>query len=107
MIIITKEQAIEAGLNRYFTGKPCKKGHVSERYVKSKGICVKCSEDARKIYNAENKEKIASLHRRWVKENPQRANDLKIKWAKENKDKVKESRKKTYEKRKASEKQSK
>lgn len=42
MEIITKQQAQAAGLQRYFTGKPCKHGHVSERYT-STGICVECT----------------------------------------------------------------
>lgn len=29
------------GLNKYFTGKPCSNGHVSERYVQS-GSCSQC-----------------------------------------------------------------
>ena len=41
MEIITKDAARERGLQRYFTGKPCKHGHVSERYV-STCICVEC-----------------------------------------------------------------
>lgn len=30
----------------YFTGKPCKRGHISERYKASKG-CVECTKDHR------------------------------------------------------------
>ncbi len=38
--IISKKQAITAGLKRYFTGKPCPKGHVCERHVD--GHCAEC-----------------------------------------------------------------
>lgn len=31
--VITREEALHLGLNKYFTGKPCKKGHIEERYV--------------------------------------------------------------------------
>ena len=55
MKIITRQEAIEQGLKRYYTGKPCKRGHYSERYF-TKG-CVECA----KVVNAE-------LH----KSNPQR-----------------------------------
>lgn len=38
MQIIKKEDAIG---NRYFTGKPCKRGHIAERY-KVSGECCEC-----------------------------------------------------------------
>ena len=41
MDIITRKQAQEQGLTHYFTGKPCKHGHVSKRYA-SKGVCCEC-----------------------------------------------------------------
>jgi hypothetical protein len=37
----TKAQATEAGLTKFFTGNPCKRGHVSERYT-STGACAEC-----------------------------------------------------------------
>jgi hypothetical protein len=39
---ISRELAIERGLDRYFTGKPCKRGHVAERYL-SNGECIVCA----------------------------------------------------------------
>ena len=41
MEIITRAEARERGLTRYFTGKPCKNGHISERTV-SRMICILC-----------------------------------------------------------------
>lgn len=41
--IVTKEDAISLGLPRYFTGKPCKNGHVSERYTKGTNGCCECA----------------------------------------------------------------
>ena len=38
--IVNRAEAKEKGLSRYFTGKPCKHGHVSERYVH--GGCIEC-----------------------------------------------------------------
>jgi len=46
--IITRKEAIAKGLKRYFTGKPCKRGHVSERSVKSS--CLVCSKILVKKY---------------------------------------------------------
>lgn len=37
----TKTEAAAVGLARFFTGQPCKRGHLSERYT-STGACVEC-----------------------------------------------------------------
>lgn len=37
----SRKQAVEAGESKYFTGKPCRNGHVSFRYTQS-GTCVDC-----------------------------------------------------------------
>jgi 5-methylcytosine-specific restriction endonuclease McrA len=39
MDIITRQEAKAQGLKRYFTGKQCKHGHLSERFVGSKACC--------------------------------------------------------------------
>jgi hypothetical protein len=36
-----RADAIEEGLDRYFTDKPCRHGHVAERYT-ANGQCVEC-----------------------------------------------------------------
>lgn len=38
---ISRKQAKELGLIRYYTGKPCKHGHVAERHIIS-GNCMAC-----------------------------------------------------------------
>jgi hypothetical protein len=37
-----RKKAIQQGLPTYFTGKPCKRGHICERFV-STYTCVECS----------------------------------------------------------------
>lgn len=39
--IVLRQQAIEQDLLKYFTGKPCKHGHICERYTKSR-VCTQC-----------------------------------------------------------------
>ena len=46
MDIKTRKQAMMAGENTYFTGKPCKNGHMSYRYVQS-GACYDCINSTR------------------------------------------------------------
>ena len=42
MEIISRKDAKAQGLKHYFTGKPCKNGHVAQRFT-SKGICMECN----------------------------------------------------------------
>jgi 5-methylcytosine-specific restriction endonuclease McrA len=55
--ILKRADAISLGLKQYFTGKPCPRGHVANRYVNGKG-CIECS---------------AAFRLRWAKENPDKA----------------------------------
>ena len=51
MQIITRMQAAKDGLNKYNTGKACRNGHRSPRYVLN-GTCVQCAlESANKHRN--------------------------------------------------------
>ncbi len=40
--LISRKTAKAHGLKRYFTGKPCRNGHIAQRYVLSCGPCVEC-----------------------------------------------------------------
>ena len=53
MEIISREQAIELGLKRYFAGKPCKWGHMGERDTFS-GRCALCAAAKAAAYRAAN-----------------------------------------------------
>ena len=39
--VISRRAAIQAGQNKYFTGEPCKNGHIALRYIQS-GTCEEC-----------------------------------------------------------------
>jgi endogenous inhibitor of DNA gyrase (YacG/DUF329 family) len=56
MKLISREKAIEKGLPRYFTGKPCNYGHISEYYV-SCSRCCKCQ----KSWNSKRYTKIYKI----------------------------------------------
>ncbi|UQV43434.1 hypothetical protein KIV45_15820 [Janthinobacterium lividum] len=45
--ILTRAVARHAGLGRYFTGKPCAHGHVTERYT-ANALCVGCTSERNK-----------------------------------------------------------
>lgn len=67
MIIKTRAQAINDGDNVYFTGKPCKHGHISPRFVF--GACMECKKNIDKNYKEKNKEHIKEYHKKYSKEN--------------------------------------
>lgn len=50
MEVMTRLQAAEKGLLRYYTGKPCRRGHHAERYTRS-NMCVECSKLAADRFN--------------------------------------------------------
>lgn len=70
------------GLLKYFTNKPCKHGHISERYLSNKE-CVACRSSKTKEYAAHgyftnyrhnNKEKEQSYRKLYKKENKDKIN---------------------------------
>lgn len=78
--IVTLEKAREHRLARYFTGKPCKRGHVEERNTSDR-CCVACNrENSRRLYKSASRQKwladtrAARLERqaKWLAEHPDR-----------------------------------
>ena len=45
-LVVSRLEPKKAGLKRYFTGRPCPHGHVSERWVSGTG-CVECHKKRR------------------------------------------------------------
>lgn len=76
MKIITRKQAKEQGMLRYFTGTPCKRGHLSSRLV-STGKCDVCHrlyhDKYIKHWQRKNKEKVNHATRKWRRDNPDQA----------------------------------
>src|SRR5574337_768092 len=63
MQITSRAFAQEQGLTRYYTGKPCKHGHLAERYTSS-AACVECSSSY--VYDKDKRRKSKA---RWRKNN--------------------------------------
>lgn len=57
----TRAEALALGASRYFTGKPCKKGHISLRSIPANGACLSCVAEAQARRRAENPEHIKTL----------------------------------------------
>ena len=66
--VVTREQAKAQGLTRFFTGNPCKHGHLSQRST-CNGGCLQCNEEtSRALYYAETPEQRAKRRadgKRW------------------------------------------
>ena len=64
--VVTREQAKSLGLTRFFTGKPCKHGHLSQRTT-CNGACIQCNQTTTlALYHSESEEKRAKRRERAV-----------------------------------------
>lgn len=96
MDIITAREAFDKGLKRYYTGMPCKYGHIDERMI-SNGSCVSCLKVRRDKTRASNYERV----KEWRKNNPELRAAQCRRYQEKNKDKLsiyqKEYKKKNIE----------
>lgn len=91
MEIISRKQAKELGLKYYFTGKPCKHGHITERLT-CNGDCVECRRDRVKSHYKDNKEKSAQRTKKWRELNKDKVKTYNTEYYKSNQDKIKKYR---------------
>lgn len=73
MIPIERTEAFKNGKTRFFTGKPCRNGHVCERRT-CDGKCVDCKD---------------AILNRWIASHRERSNELKQRYADRNAEKIK------------------
>ena len=71
--IVTRAQALEQGLSRFFNAIPCKRGHVSERRI-SDGCCIVCGYEDRVAWKAANRDKVSELERGYRERNNEAIN---------------------------------
>jgi hypothetical protein len=110
---MTRQEALAAGESTYFTGKPCKHGHVAARYVlnwtcvdcharkcaenqpkwraKNADKCKKYSEkyaekhnNATKLWRKVNRDKCAEQQRQWNAANREKRNLYSKEWRQQN-----------------------
>lgn len=79
---ISMTAARAVGLIRYFTGKPCKNGHVSERFVGNRQ-CVECGRDRNNRFYAERQDEQRERGREYYQANK----EARCYYAKNNRDK--------------------
>lgn len=59
----TRAEAVATGVIRFFTGKPCKRGHISERYIW--GGCIECVKIMQAAWAAKNTDKLLEYQRHY------------------------------------------
>jgi len=120
MNIITRKEANEKGLKRYFTGKLCIRGNIAERYPNGNCLCEDCQvlkreithkwnvgprieyrkanrkelNKKRRMVYAKNPRKVLKAVHKWRKDNPEKAKEIQQKWRESNKEKAKECQQK-------------
>lgn len=104
--IIDRTTAIEIGLKRYFTGKPCKRGCISERKVSNKDcLCIECKKAKAKVdskYRELNKANLAQKSKEYREQNRETLLQKKKEYYYENKEIISQQKKNNYEKNKNS-----
>ena len=104
MDIVTRKEAKALGLVRYFSGKPCKHGHVAER-VTSGGTCCECQRTPeakqrdRERVRARDSEASSQRYRTWRLENPEKAREKLRSWRERNPEHAKQTNKRSNTKR--------
>jgi 5-methylcytosine-specific restriction endonuclease McrA len=72
--IITRARAKEIGLSRYYTGKPCIRGHIAERMIG--GNCIQCNNDRNLAARRANPQRHQSYVKAWEKRNIQKRKEI-------------------------------
>ncbi|WP_129138823.1 hypothetical protein [Modicisalibacter coralii] len=67
--LIDRQTASERGIKHFFTGVPCKHGHIALRYTRC-GECLECHAARLKKWRAKNKGHIDAYNARYQAANP-------------------------------------
>jgi hypothetical protein len=84
---VKRREAKALGLATYNTGKPCKHGHLSDRYVKS-AQCIECVYAQSKEWRQANPESYKQSCRKWLESNRDVHNVRVKRWQAKNKAKI-------------------
>jgi len=66
-----RAKAKAEGKTRYYTGKPCKHGHVAERQT-SNGTCTVCLQNRNSQWAKDNPDKVYRNHRAYLERYPEK-----------------------------------
>lgn len=98
MLPSTRADALAAGASAYFTGKPCKRGHVATLTIRQG--CVECRKLSAREYAARRRSSNPEAHRdavkRYRERHPDRIEERVRRWRDENREYVKTYRREHY-----------
>lgn len=94
MKVVLRKEARETGLEFYFTGQECSKGHLASRYT-STGQCVECMaqrykeraeflKEKKKENYKKNKDSILDYQKQYYEENKEQIKKYRKQWGKQN-----------------------
>lgn len=85
--VISRKAAIAAGLKHFFSGRPCRNGHLTPRPVSGSG-CPICSDIRVRAWNAANVERRKRIRDKWRTENRERDLQTKRDYTARNREKL-------------------
>lgn len=94
----TAAEARAAGAKMYFTGRPCKQGHVSPRWTMG-SICVECGRTSQRKHYAATLDESKARVAKWQKQNQERVLAIKAAYRDRNRE-VLRQRSREYHERK-------
>jgi hypothetical protein len=89
MDVIGRQEAKTQGLRFYFTGKPCKRGHVSKRSVNS-CRCMRCAADDQETWRQTNPEQAKQQMQDYIARDPEGWRARAKAWRENNPERAKE-----------------
>lgn len=101
MDLVSRQQAKSEGLTHYYTGKPCKYGHITYRYV-ADWKCAECAKREARHHYQNNKEKCMIAARQRYHDNAEEKKAYNRRYVEENKEKVSVARREYRQKNKDS-----
>lgn len=88
MEVISKEEAISKGLKKYFTGEPCKKGHIAPISI-SQNRCWQCHLDSTNKWRRMDREQRPDHYKEYERSrDPDKVKAKNKKWHESNREKV-------------------
>ena len=93
--IILSKEAKALGLKHYYTGKLCKRGHLSKRLVSTMS-CMKCTKLKTAEWSSKNKERLRYLEKIAYQRDPEKYKERKRAEYAKNPDKYRKKKKRWY-----------
>jgi len=84
--VIPRAEAKARGLTRYYTGNPCKRGHVSSRIV-TDASCAACKNEKRREWTKANPDRVREKNRARYEKSPEKMKAKDAAWYAANREK--------------------